>query len=114
MFRIVATNGDTEHWITNDLAMTDLIRVTDAERAWQIEEYHRGLKQATEVERCPARLVRSQRNPIGLALRAFVRLEAHRFRTGVSWFEAKWNIIRDAVRDYLSNPRYRLPTEATA
>ena len=50
-FRIVAPNGDTEHWITNDLGMDDLRRRQFAELAWQIEEYHRGLKQATEVER---------------------------------------------------------------
>lgn len=113
-FRIVAPNGDTEHWITNDLGLDDLGRVTYAERAWAIEEYHRGLKQCTEVERCPARLARSQRNHIGLALRAFVRLAWHRYRTGVSWFEAKWGIIRDAVRAYLANPIYNLPERATA
>jgi len=45
---------------------------------------------------------------------AFVRLEYHRFTTGVSWFEAKWSLVRDAVRGYLSNPRYRLPPRATA
>jgi putative transposase len=113
-FRIVAPNGDTEHWITNDLGLDDLGRVTYAERAWAIEEYHRGLKQCTEVERCPARLARSQRNHIGLALRAFVRLEWHRYRTGISWFEAKWGIIREAVRAYLANPVYNLPERATA
>ena len=73
-FRLVATNGDTEHW-TNDLAMDEPVRHTYAQGAWAIELYHRGLKQCTEVERCPARLVRSQRNHIGLALRAFVWLE---------------------------------------
>ena len=113
-FRIVAPNGDTEHWITNDLSMDDLTRLTYAERAWAIEEYHRGLKQCTEVERCPARRVCSQRNHIGLALRAFIRLEWHRFRSGVSWFEAKWGIIRDAVRAYLANPLYNFPHAATA
>ncbi len=113
-FRIVAPNGDTEHWITNDLGMDELTRVTYAQRAWAIEEYHRGLKQCTEVERCPARLARSQRNHIGLALRAFLRLEWHRYRTGVSWFEAKWGIIRQAVRAYLANPVYNFPETATA
>ncbi|AWM37518.1 hypothetical protein GobsT_45050 [Gemmata obscuriglobus] len=48
-FRLVATNGDTEHGITNDLTMDELVRVTYAERSWAIEEYHRGLKQYTEV-----------------------------------------------------------------
>lgn len=113
-FRLAATNGSTEYWITNDLAMDELTRVTYAQRSWAIEEYHRGLKQYTEVERCSARRVRSQRNHIGFALRAFVRLEWHRFHTGISWFEAKWSIFRDAVRAYLSNPRYRFLNGVTA
>jgi putative transposase len=113
-FRIVAPNGDTEHWITNDLGMDEITRVTYAGRAWAIEEYHRGLKQCTEVERCPARLVNAQRNHIGFALRAFARLEWHRYSTGISWFQAKWGIIRDAVRAYLVNPLYNFPEPATA
>lgn len=113
-FRIDATDGDTEYWITDDLGMDELTRVTYAQRAWAIEEYHRGLKQCTEVEGCPARLARSQRNHIGLALRAFVRLEYVRYRDGISWFEAKWRILRNAVRDYLMDPIYNLPEAATA
>jgi putative transposase len=113
-FRIVATNGDTEHWITNDLGMDELTRLGLTERAWGIEEYHRGLKQHCEVDRCQARYTRAVGNHIGLAIRAFVRLEWHRFTTGVSWFEAKMRIIREAVRAYLARPAYRLPVAATA
>lgn len=107
-FRIVATNGDTEYWITNDLQMDEMTRQKHAEMAWGIEDYHRGLKQFCGVERCQVRLPRAQRNHIGLAIRTFLRLEYHRFTTGVSWFEAKFNIIREAVRGYLTLPRYRL------
>lgn len=112
VFRIVATNGDTEHWVTNDLGMDELTRQQYAEQAWGIEEYHRGLKQHTGVERCQMRQSRAQRNHIGCAIRAFVRLEYHRFTTGVSWFEAKLNIIRAAVRDYLIHPLYGLTPTA--
>lgn len=113
-FRIVATNGDTEHWITNDLAMNEATRLGYAEQAWGIEEYHRGLKQHTAVDRCQTRMARAQRNHIGFAIRAFVRLEWHRFTTGVSWFAAKLGIIREAIRGFLSNPAFRLPQGATA
>jgi hypothetical protein len=113
-FRIVARNGDTEHWITNDLAMDEATRLMFAERAWGIEEYHRGLKQCTGVDRCQTRMSLTQRNHIGLAIRAFVRLEWHRFTTGVSWFEAKMRIVRDAVRAYLARPTLTLPRPATA
>jgi len=113
-FRIVAKDGSTGHWITDDLDMDELTRVDYAQQSWAIEDYHRGLKQFTGVERCSARKTRSQRNHIGLALRAFLRLEWHRFQTGVSWFEAKWDIVRKAVGAYVDDPRFNLPEPATA
>jgi hypothetical protein len=113
-FRIATTDGGTEHWITNDLAMDELSRVMFAERAWGIEEYHRGLKQNCAVDRCQTRRANAQRNHIGFAIRAFVRLEWHRFTTGLSWFAAKMAIVREAVREYLTCPQYRLPANATA
>jgi putative transposase len=113
-FRIVAPNGDTGHWVTNDLGMDDLTRVAFAERAWGIEEFHRGLKQHTAVDRCQTRQANAQRNHVGFALRAFVRLEWHRFTTGVSWCAAKLGIIREAIRGFLTQPAFGLPRTATA
>jgi len=108
VFRIVARNGDTEYWATNDLSMSDLTRQSLAERGWMIEVYHRALKQTCGVERCQARLARAQRNHIGFAIRAFVRLERFFFRTGISEVEAKARIVRNAVRNYLAAPFYTL------
>lgn len=114
VFRVVDRNGNTEHWFTNDLAMTELARVGIADRSWAIEEYHRGLKQHCGVDRCQSFRARAQRNYVRASLRAFVRLEYHRFTTGVSWFHTKLGIIRDAVQDYVLNPRIRLKHESTA
>ena len=61
------------------------------------------------MERCQARPARAQRNHIGMAIRAFLRLERHFYATGVSWYEAKRRVVRDAVRSYMGNPLYRLP-----
>lgn len=112
VFRIVAPDGSTTHWATNDLTMTALTRLQIAEASWKIEEYHRGIKQFCGVERAQVRAARAQRNHIGLALRAFLRLEVHCFTAGISWFEAKTAIIRDAVRAYLAHPWYKLPVTA--
>ena len=114
VFRVIAPDGGAEHWTTNDLGMTALDRYGRAQESWSVETYHRGLKQHTEVERCQARQERSQRSHIGLAIRAFVRLECHRWATGISWFEAKVAIIRAAVRQYLKDPKIKLPNPATA
>ena len=114
VFGIVAPDGDTAYWATNDLGMTDLTRLQCAELSWSVEHYHRGIKQCTGVERCQCRSGRAQRNHIGLALRAFLRFEAHCFARGVSWVEAKTAIIRDAVRAYLAKPHIQFPTTGTA
>ena len=110
VFKVVAPDGDIAYWATSDLSMTDLTRQQMAEYSWAIQTYHRGIKQCTEVERCQARSATAQRNHIGLALRAFLRLEYHLFSSGVSWLDAKAAIIRDAVRSYLAHPTIRLPT----
>jgi hypothetical protein len=112
VFRTVGTNGDAEYWATSELNMTLEQAAFHALDAWQIEVYHRGLKQFTGVERGQYRLEISQRNHIGLAIRAFVRLEAHRLRSSMSWFETKTSIIRSAVRLYLAKPALTLHSTA--
>ena len=104
VFRIVTPDGDTEYWATDMLTMTPWEREATADKVWTIEVYHRGLKQFCGVERCQARSARAQRNHIGWAIRAFLRLEHHRIRMGVSWFETKMGIIRAAIQLYLSTP----------
>src|SRR3954449_3559198 len=114
VFRIDAPDGDTEYWATNDLTMGAGMRRYYAEVSFAIENYHRELKQNCGVERCQARSERAQRNHIGLAIRAFLRLEWHFFSTGVSGFEAKLRLIREAVRRYLARPFLSLPKPSTA
>ena len=112
VFRTVGTNGDAEYWATSRLDMSIEQAAFHALDAWQIEVYHRGLKQFAGVERGQYRLEVSQRNHIGLAIRAFLRLEVHRLRTGISWFEAKTDIIRAAMRMFLAHPTISLESTA--
>jgi hypothetical protein len=71
-----------------------------------IENYHRSLKQFCGVKKCQTRsATKAQRNHIAMALRAFLRLETYSYTTGYGWFEAKMQIIRDAIRHYLISPR---------
>jgi len=112
VFRVVAANGDTDFWASSDLGMDGLTRLKYAEFSWRVEEYHRGIKQYCGVERCQARRGRAQRNHIGWSIRAFLRMEIHCYARGISWFKAKWDIIREAVRAYLANPIMLLPKVA--
>jgi putative transposase len=112
VFKTEAPNGSFEYWATSKLDMTLEECAFFALDAWQIEVYHQGLKQNTGIERGQFRLQTAQHNHIGFAIRAFLRLELHRLRTGVSWFEAKQVIIREAIRLYLQNPAYILNSTA--
>ena len=73
--RSVTPDGATEDWAIDVLTMTPIEREVAADKVWTIEGYQRGLKQFCGVERCQARMARAQRNHIGWALRAFLRLE---------------------------------------
>lgn len=104
VFRIDTPHGNTEYWATSDQTMTPVAREVRAGQIWTIEEYHRGLKQFCGVEGCQARAGRAQRNHIGWAIRAFLRLEHHRICRGKTFFETKLDIIRPAIQRYLSLP----------
>ena len=107
-FRTVSPNGDVEHWATNDLGMRPQQQESLKEQAWGIESCHRRLKQCYGMERGQARKAQSQRSHIGMAIQAFVRLEMHRLRSGVSWYEVVASVVRGAVRHYLAHPLYSL------
>ena len=112
VFKTVAKDGSFEYWATSHLGMTLEQCAFHALDAWQIEVYHRGLKQNTGIERGQFRLSNAQKNHIALAIRAFLRLEVYRLKTGISWVEAKQIIICQAIRAYLKHPTYILSATA--
>ena len=105
-------NGDTDHWATSDLDDGRL----DAAEVWGVHLADRGVSSGDQAvlrgRGCQARRAEAQRNHIGLSIRAFLRLECHCFALGMSWFQAKTDVIRDAVRTYLAHPNMRLPKAA--
>ncbi len=109
VFQTVAPSGDVEgeyleHWATDDLKMTAGERPEFSRPGFAIENYHRALKQCCGVERAQVRSAQAQKCHIVLSLRAFVRLEAHRWQAGLSGYAAKAGLIREAIRLYLQNP----------
>ncbi len=120
VFRLAAPDGGAEgaeYWASSQAQFSEADRAPLAALSWGIEQYHRGRKQCCGVEKAQVRAARAQRNHIGnhigCALRAFLRLETQRLQTGRSWYEAKKQLLRDAIRTYLANPLYILHT-ATA
>ena len=82
VFRIISKDGTADHWATDDLEMDELGRLRLAKASWKIEEYHRCLKQVTNVEACQCRRAQAERSQIGLALKACLVYERFCFWTG--------------------------------
>ena len=100
--KLVASNGDITYLATNDLALTDYGDFTNHFRhRWKIEEFHRGIKQTTGIEKCYSIKKESQQTHIFSAFVAFVKLEVGRFTEHISWYEQKSMICRAAVSGYL-------------
>lgn len=100
--KIVAKDGGITYLATNDLELKDwdtYRRRWDAR--WQIEQMHRGLKQTTGVAKNYAIKKTPQQNHIFAAYTAFIRLEKKRRATGVSWYEQKARILRQATQGWL-------------
>lgn len=113
VFKKVSKEGDVEYYATDSLEEVDSGRFSDLSGVgWRIEEYHRGVKQCCGVERAQVRGATAVMNHIGMAVRAFLRLEAFRLRTKIGWYEAKAALIRDAIRMYLAHPIYTLSPTA--
>ena len=104
VFQIISEDGTVEYWATNDPERDELGRLKLAEASWEIEEYHLGLKNVTNVEGCQCRKAHAQPAHIGLALRAFLVFERYFFRTGYSWAATKAMIFHEAIRAFRANP----------
>ena len=108
MFRIVSKDGDRQHRVTDVQGMDESKSKDLAKKSWNIEEYHRGIKQSHGVEKCPARKEESQKAHIMFSLRVFLRLELQRVKSGISWFEIAIKIRTVWVKAYLNDPLYTL------
>lgn len=96
-------NRDIRYLITNDLELTNYDNfISHGSNRWSIETMHRGLKQACGLERSYMRKAQAQINHIFCAFVAFIRLELRRLKDSITWYQQKWDIVRDSVRNHLA------------
>jgi hypothetical protein len=107
LFKIVATNGDIDWVITNDLAspLTAQVAQDESNVRWQVEELHRGLKQLTGIQQCQARTGRSQRNHLACCYHAWLSLKVKARQLGKTLYQVRADLFRDYLRAELRNPR---------
>lgn len=106
LFKVVASNGDIDWVITNDLDETTTTQVAQEanEVRWQVEELHRDLKQLTGSEKCQCRSGRAQRNHLACCYHAWVSLKVKALELGQSLYEVRASLFTHYLRVELAQP----------
>ncbi|MCC6346871.1 MAG: transposase [Nitrospirales bacterium] len=99
--KLVSKDGDITYLVSSDLSASCKELKKHWKKRWKIEEFHRGLKQTTGIEKCYSTKAVSQKTHIFAAVTAFVKMEWIRLQKGISWYEQKAMIGRYAVFRYL-------------
>ena len=106
LFKVVAKNGDIDWLITNDLDETVTTQVAQEvdDLRWQVEEFHRELKQLTGSEKCQCRKARSQRNHLACCYHAWLSLKVQANALDKTIYRIRTDLFSDYLRAELKNP----------
>jgi SRSO17 transposase len=106
LFKLVATNGDIDWIITNDLDETLTTQVVETKNnlRWKVEQFHRELKQLTGSEKCQCRKARSQRNHLGCCYHVWLSLKVWASKAKTTLYHARTSLFSDYLRTALRSP----------
>lgn len=109
LFKLVATNGDIDWLITNEL--DDNLTTQVAQKAndvrWQVEQFHCEIKQLTGPEKCQCRKARSQRNHLACCYHAWVSLKVKAKALKTTLYQIRNLLFADYLKAEMTNPRVR-------
>lgn len=106
LFKLVATNGDIEWVITNNLTedFTRLRAIEATQVRWQVEEFHREFKQLTGSEKCQCRKARSQRNHLACCYSAWVAVKVKAQEMKQTVYQLRNGLFTEYLKSQLRNP----------
>lgn len=106
LFKLVATNGDIDWVVTNylDSALSTQIVQHKNDVRWEVEQFHRELKQLTGSEKCQCRKQRSQRTHLANCYHAWFTLKEKARACDQTVYKQKQNLFRDYLQAELRHP----------
>lgn len=103
VFRFVAKNGRTDYIGTNIVNPTREQIASLVRKRWEIEVFHRELKQTCGLEHCQSRNGRAQRNHIVLSVLSWIKAAEVRRRDELSLYQQQWDVIKQAIAQQLKH-----------
>ena len=90
-------NGtSTLYLVSNDLNQDSDHLYSIYQKRWNIEEYHKSIKQNSSLAKSPTKVVRSQSNHIFASIIGFCKLQALQLKTSINHFALKYKMILKA------------------
>lgn len=97
VFRFVRNERRTDYIATNVENPTRQRIENIMKMRWNIEVYHRELKQTCGIERCMSRTGRAQRNHICVAVLAWIYRFKKRLLDSCSFYQQQWLTIKNSI-----------------
>lgn len=96
----VNTDGSEGHLylVCSDLTETYQQIITQYQKRWRVEEYHRSLKNNTSLEASPAKTERTQANHIFASVYAFFKLELMKMKLNLNHYAMKTVLATVALK----------------
>jgi hypothetical protein len=98
----VFVNGDdstgTLYLVTSDLELTYTGITTIYSKRWNVEPYHKSLKQNASLSKSPTKTVTTQSNHVFASVCAYIKLELLKMTTKVNHFALKSKLYLQALR----------------
>ena len=105
----VFTNKDgstgTLYLVSSDTSLSYLEITAIYQKRWNVETFHKSLKQHAALEKSPTKTVRSQRNHIFAAMIAFIKFEQLRLNLDTNHFALKTKLYLKALKASFSELR---------
>ena len=109
LFLVTVSANRTEYVATNDLTQSSTDEVkSQCKRRWEIEKFHREIKQLTGIESCQCRRGRILINHIACALLVWVFLTCMAKKVSQTVYQFKASLLADYLSQELKNASLKL------
>jgi hypothetical protein len=105
--------GD-QYLVSSDTALTGEAMTTTYRKRWNVEPYHKSLKQNASLEKSPTQTVTSQTNHLFASLLAYIKLEWLRKATKLNHFALKTKLYVAALHSAFDSLRPLQPIHLAA
>jgi hypothetical protein len=84
--------------VSNDTTLDVQTMTTTYQKRWEVEQYHKSLKQHTAIAASPTKTIETQANHFVAAIVAYIKFETIKLKNGINHFAIKSTLLAAATK----------------